>query len=159
MTCALVRGPVVVDRDGFLRFTMDVEPRNLRINLRYKHGHNLPPVVRDAMTQVRLASRCVADSIGWHPGNEYLELHLRFVVNTRQIDIDAAHKRTQDALADGMGFNDNRIGRVVLDRLIDQDERIEVAIRRLRAEPGEKLPQNWGGKEPEWAWDEGENDE
>lgn len=141
----------------WLVFTVPVDPAMLRVNLRFKSGWTLPPVVREAREQVVAAARAAVQQTGWLPGDAYVGVELVFYVDSRREDTDGPVKRVLDAVAEGAGFNDARVKELFVRRKIvpGGNEHILVRLYQASPDPGEVIPASWK-ENPRWKEEDDE---
>lgn len=135
-------------------FTILQDPGQLRVNLRYRNSHTLPPVVLSAIKNVVTASQEACSQTDWTPGDAYVGVAFDFFVDSRKEDVDGPIKRVLDAVAEGCKFNDGRVKRVLIERTIVPDgaEHMAVNLYRVQPDPGETLPARWKGNDPQFVW-------
>lgn len=95
----------------------DVDPKSLRINHRYLNISRTPPEIAKAFKQLVADVQAVRDRIGATINKESrVEVHITYTMNDLRADVDGPSKRTLDAVAAGLGYNDGHNDVVVLRR-------------------------------------------
>ena len=89
---------------------IEVDPKSLRVNIRYLSNSTVPKIVRDAMNSVKEQVAIHAAEQGWKfiPKARYGASFI-FCMEDRRADLDGPSKRTIDAVVDGLMINDGHI--------------------------------------------------
>lgn len=87
-----------------------VDPKSLRVNIRFQSNRTLPPIVRKAMEDTKrvLEQDAIAQDWEVRPLDRYA-MRLDIIMNDKRADLDGPIKRTIDAIADGLQINDQKI--------------------------------------------------
>lgn len=102
--------------------TIPVDPKELRVNLRFLSNGTLPPSVREAMKQTRETVERHADEQGWEVANgkDRYGAQFQFTMNDLRADLDGPLKRGMDAITSGLKINDGRIDEIHLRRAVGE---------------------------------------
>ena len=104
-----------------LHLNLDVDPRDLAINLRFKGKPVIHPRVRAAMDEVVVHTKqAIQDEVDYTPCKDCV-VRIIFRFPSRRSDIDGPLKRFLDAIQEahkalGLDWNDNRISKLVVVR-------------------------------------------
>lgn len=131
-----------------VEFLIPLDPSDVRANIRFYNNGTLPPGVSKAMKAISEYCAGIAAETGWEPGDAYVGMDLTFYMTSRRQDVDGPLKRAMDAIAQGMGFNDNRVQEVSVRRRIDPDPRMIARVYQVPPDPDEVLPAKWRGNDP-----------
>jgi len=133
-------------------FTVNTDPVGLSVNKRYLSNGTIHKEVRAEMQKVKDAAlRAAAEQHFSLQADSFLRLTFTFTFRTGRPDLDNPLKRTLDAIAEALGFNDSRVWEAHLYRAIG-DPGIHVSIEEINREDvdypdGYKPPQ----QEPRWV--------
>lgn len=96
-----------------------VDPKDLRVNHRYRDVRKLPPLIANAMKKLTEDAQRAGVSHGVaipKTPKVRLGVSIWFTFNDMKADVDGPSKRTLDAIAAGLEFNDNRVDELHLYR-------------------------------------------
>lgn len=96
-----------------------VDPRDLRVNHRYRDVRKLPPLIANAMKKLTEDAQNAGKATGFEfPKDRKVRLRVSiwFTFDSMRPDVDGPSKRTLDAIAAGLEFNDNRVDELNLYR-------------------------------------------
>jgi Holliday junction resolvase RusA-like endonuclease len=96
-----------------------VDPKDLRVNHRYRDVRKLPPLIANAMKQLTKDAERAGKATGVEIPKDRrvrLKVSIWFTFNDMRADVDGPSKRTLDAIAAGLEFNDNRVDELTLVR-------------------------------------------
>jgi Holliday junction resolvase RusA-like endonuclease len=115
---------------------LDVDPVGLTQNFRFKGTYAVPAHIRKIMDKIRQETRSAIADQEWEMGpTDDIEIQFDEYFRTRRGDWDNPVKRTQDAVCDGIGINDNRVRRAIVNRYCsDEDEPYMVITVRILPE-------------------------
>jgi Holliday junction resolvase RusA-like endonuclease len=122
-------------------FTSNVDPKRLRINIRYRDARKLSPDTLKAYHQVieDVEKAVEREGIRFHP-KARLELEMVFTMSDRRADLDGPAKRAQDAVSAGLGINDQRFDRITLIREVGEPSIRAIVSTLDNHEPEERPP-------------------
>lgn len=87
-----------------------VDPKKILINQRYSDIRRTPKPVKDAVKQLVDDATAAREEYGWSiDKNARLKVTILYTMNDRRADVDGPGKRALDAIAAGLGFNDQRV--------------------------------------------------
>lgn len=89
-----------------------VDPKDVRINQRYRDVRKLPPLIANAIKQITKDAQLAGQAAGVTiPKDRRVRLRVSvwYTFNDMRADIDGPNKRVLDAIAAGLEFNDNRV--------------------------------------------------
>lgn len=88
----------------------EVDPKSIRINIRYRDISRTPEPVKRACTQIAAEAEAAkkANGFNFSPDANF-GVDLIYVFNDKKADVDGPGKRALDSIAAGLGFNDNRV--------------------------------------------------
>lgn len=117
-----------------------VNPKEGRVNIRYRDITKLPPLIAKFINQLTTDAANAAKEQGWEPGTKSrLSVELVITMDDRRADLDGPLKRTLDALAAGLRFNDSRVDYLSLRRRVGTPGIVAVVTTVGEAEPEEPV--------------------
>lgn len=90
----------------------EVNPLDLRINNRYRDVRKVPPHISRAYKTLVADAQKQGEEQGWIgnlPAKARIKMTFTYTMTHMRADVDGPSKRAQDAVAAGLGFNDNRV--------------------------------------------------
>lgn len=92
-----------------LTFEVDVDPKLVSVNLRFRNNSTIHPTVRRNQKRIAEAAKKAAQEQEWVLPSGPLGIVLEFTFGDQVGDGDNPIKRTIDALQDALEFNDSKI--------------------------------------------------
>jgi Holliday junction resolvase RusA-like endonuclease len=112
-------------------FTVYTDPVGLSVNKRYLSNGTIHKEVRAEMQKVKDAAKAAAEAKRFKlQPFSYLRVTFTFTFRTFRPDLDNPIKRTLDATAEALGFNDSRVYELHVYRGVG-GEQIDVEIEEL----------------------------
>lgn len=112
----------------------DVDPLDLRINNRYLDVRKVPPNITKAYKKLVSDAQKAGEEQGWlgrlNP-KARIKMTFHYTWSHNRADVDGPSKRAQDAIAAGLGFNDNRVDVVTHIRTAIGDPSIQCVVETL----------------------------
>jgi len=139
-----------------LEIRVKIDPVSLSVNKHFKNGTIVHPDVQKAQKVVKKATEGAMNlQRPTFSPDSFLKIEFVFTFSTARADLDNPLKRTLDAIADVVGFNDSRVWDIHLKRRIGEPE-VWAFIEEM--EVGDYLPEGYKPpmQEAEWLVDEWE---
>lgn len=135
----------------------DVNPLDLRINRKYRDVRKVDPIITRAFKQLVADAQKAGEEQGWVgnlPKDARLKMTFFYTMPHRRADVDGPSKRAQDAVANGLGFNDNRVDIVTNIRAPVGEPGIVCIVETL----SHHVPEPWEvDEDAEWTIGAGES--
>lgn len=88
----------------------EVDPKEVRINIRYRDISRTPEPVKRACKQIASEAEAAKVAAGFYfDPQARFGVSVTYIMNDDRADVDGPGKRTLDSIAVGLGFNDNRV--------------------------------------------------
>lgn len=129
-----------------------VDPKSVSINISYRDRRVIPTVVRQGQKKIREAAKAEQEKTGWLVPAGPLGAIYSFTFNDERGDTDNSIKRTQDAIAEALGFDDVKIVELHARRYIGTPGiRVELYETTL---PEGAAPTRSYQRHPQWDFDD-----
>lgn len=136
-----------------VRGRSDVDPKRIRINIRYTKISKVPPDVMAAQKQLVADLEPFMPEGKKFPDDVRLGITIAYTMNDRKADLDGPSKRTIDQVAAAWGFNDSRIDHIRIIRNPVGTPGIEVEVYTIE---DRHLPDHVPAPDEEWEIGVGE---